>query len=596
MTEIKSPQKDMVFRAISTFVEGICEENDCDLRFSGIEWADAVPVRCLGTFRDELKAVQARMNQQIDKIISRLAQRWNIVSPSIHKLPLEVLVMILGEFEPSDPNRPANTNDLTPPPSGYQPAKETSLFDLLLVCRTWYDAILGSPGLWGYFDGTMTPKIASLVIDRSQLLPISVRWDTYRTSRRCNTFNFASFVEMALKNSMRVRSIDISVSWWDYVSMRELLVAPTPALETLQVRVQLSDYEVEQNRSSGEFTLSDGPHLKHLSLHNAITQMDHPRLSHLIALALTGLSVPKSPKQLLHILSRLQRLEELDVRYSENNTGGVGASGPILLPCLKRLALGCLPSVYTATILASIYTPSCSHILVQDWKVDEENVAAVEALDAVVWRPGNNQSASLVGGSSSRSERSALTVQKLFGHILLQSPTSLNESRELHFARRDIPRFMTQLATTISQSPSPPAVELVDVHYEDGRIPVDLLLWSEVLESLVVRGHHACRSTLQQLSQRHVIPGTGEVDWVCKKLSKINLEYTWNEGGDEATDGRALLSLVRQRWSGEDGFVGTVRPSSFEVYCKEADFPSLWSLKDEITHILPSFKLIGHGF
>ncbi|KAG8950581.1 hypothetical protein FRC00_007630, partial [Tulasnella sp. 408] len=188
MTEIKSPRKDMVSQAISTLIDGICQENDCDLRFSGIEWADAVPVGCLGSFRDKLKAVQAQMNQQIDKITGRLARRWNLGTPSLHKLPLEVLVMIFGEFEPSAPNPGANT----------------SLFDLLLVCRTWSDAIIGSPQRWEYLHQSMPHKIAKLVIDRSQLRPISIKWLSDGVYRGPEILlNLANILELAIQNASR---------------------------------------------------------------------------------------------------------------------------------------------------------------------------------------------------------------------------------------------------------------------------------------------------------------------------------------------------------------------------------------------------------
>ncbi|KAG8950582.1 hypothetical protein FRC00_007631, partial [Tulasnella sp. 408] len=557
------------------------EEIARDYGKSGIEWADAVPVGCLGTFRDELKAVQAQLNQKLDKIIGLIAHRWNLVTPSIHKLPLEVLVMIFGEFEPSAPN----------------PGVNTSLFDLLLVCRTWYDAIIESPRLWGYVDESMSQKIARLVIDRSQLHPISVNWHSYRIPQWPKEFNFVGFLDLTLENLARVRSVDISLPQSDCAKLRELLEGVTPALETLRVRIQPNDSEEDQDISSNSFTLSEGSHLKHLSFDGVMTPWDHPRLSELITLALTGSSVPKSPKQLLQILSRLLQLEELDIRYVRDSAGEARASGPILLPYLKKLVLLYVAPIYNAIILASIHTPSCSHIVVQDWAVDEDNIVAVEALDDVIWRPGNHQTASVLRGANSKSERRTLRVEKLVRCIRVQGPMSTHGYRDpdLRFGRLDIPRFMTQLATAISQLPSPPGVELEDALFKKGRIPTDLLPWSEVLESLMIKGQDACRSVLQQLSQRHVIPGTGEVDWVCRKLSKITLEYWWGEEEDAATDGKALLSLVRQRWSGEDGFAGTVLPSVFEVYCEEANFPNLWSLKDEITQILPSFRLIAIG-
>lgn len=108
-----------------------------------------------------------------------------------------------------------------------------------------------------------------------------------------------------------------------------------------------------------------------------------------------------------------------------------------------------------------------------------------------------------------------------------------------------------------------------------GRPGSDLLPWSEVLESLTVKGINSCRSVLQQLSQRQVFPGTGGCDWVCRKLSSIRLVYGQKEKENSTLDGEALVSLVRERWSGGDGFVVTVQPARFEVSCRKAKFANL---------------------
>lgn len=110
MTEIRLPRKDVVSRAVSTLVNGICEENEYDLQYSGIPWVDAVPVGNLVTFRNELEAAKAQMNQQLENLIARLAHRLNRVKSSVHSLPVEVLVTIFEEFEPSAPIPASSTS------------------------------------------------------------------------------------------------------------------------------------------------------------------------------------------------------------------------------------------------------------------------------------------------------------------------------------------------------------------------------------------------------------------------------------------------------------------------------------------------------
>ncbi|KAG8922890.1 hypothetical protein FRC01_013481 [Tulasnella sp. 417] len=574
MKEAKAFRKDIVSRTISTLVDGICEENDCDLQYSGIEWAEAAPVGQLATFRDELEAAKAEMNQQLDNLIARLARRLNRVTSSIHRLPVEVLVMIFEEFEPDEPHTDDNT----------------SLFDLLLICRTWYDAIIGSPQLWGCVSVDMPPKIASLVLDRSRFHPISLNWHSYASPREPTTRELIKLLDLAIENSTRLRQIDIHAPRFSPANPRNLLQSPTLALTSLQVRVEPRGSEVGSNGPLDEFTLLEGPKLQHLSLSDVTTPLNHPRLSNLITLTLARSSVPQSPEDLLRFLSSSQHLEVLDIQDLRNRTGQIRASPLVLLQHLKKLVLARLPSAYSAAILASICAPLCADVEVRDGVVSDDPV--VEALDAVIWRPGNDQAAWLVGRPGSGPGRSRLRVQKLMRWIVVKDVESLEGCLKLEFARSDVPQLMARLGAAISQLPLPPAIHLYEMNiYSEGHIPVDLLPWSEVVESLSIEGSNPCRSVLQQLLQRH---GTGSegVDWVCRRLSTLQLTYRSNEEEDMALDGGALLSLVRQRWSGEDSSPGGVRPVLFEVHCKKCNFPNLWSLEDEILSILPSFKLI----
>ncbi|KAG8913082.1 hypothetical protein FRC01_004751, partial [Tulasnella sp. 417] len=572
MKETNTPRLDIVSQAIVTLVEGVCKENDFDIQYSGIESTDALPIWCLATVGETLKAAKARMNQRVDQLIAHLSHRWNLAS-LIHRLPSEVLAMVFREFEPYSPGH-------------------THLLDLLLVCRVWYDTIMGSPELWGSFAAYTPHNIARLIIDRSKTLPLSVDWNT--GVKAPISRDSSKVFGLAIENSMRIKSLDVDVLTRNDSGLRRLLEGPTPILETL--RVVTGGFVVgETTVGDPDFVLSDGSHLEHLSLRHITTLLDSPRLSNLMTLSLETSAVPDSLQLLLGILSGSQRLEVLHIRDKERSLEEYQAEDQVVLPHLRELVLSQVANIYVAAFLASVYTPSCSHIEIKDRNIimasDSE---AVGALDAVIWQPGNEQAAVLVGGTNLNIIPHSLIIRIESARIVVES---FERHYWLEFHRYDIAQFVARVGATFSQMPSPPALHL---HYAGtGREEpsfVNLQPWNGPVDSLFVQGRSGCRSVLRQLSERHVLPGTGEVDWICRELFSIQLAYWADEEEDVALDGEALLSLVRQRWSGEGGSAGAEIPESFEVHCKRVHFPNLWSLEDEITRALPSFRLVDNAY
>ncbi|KAG8913083.1 hypothetical protein FRC01_004752 [Tulasnella sp. 417] len=541
--------------------------------FSGVESTDTLPVRCLAAVGEALKAAKARMNQQVDELIAHLSHRWNLAS-SIHRLPSEVLAMVFREFEPYSPGH-------------------THLLDLLLVCRVWYDTIMGSPELWGSFAAYTPYNIARLVIDRSQTLPISVDWDTsvearYRWPRRRDP---TKVLGLAIENSMRIKSINVYSLTRNDSDLRRLLEAPTPILETL--RVVSEDFVVgETTDGDPDFVLSDGSQLKHLSFRDITTLLDSPRLSNLMTLSLETSAVPDSLQLLLGILSGSQRLEVLHIRDKERSLEEYQAEDQVVLPHLRELVLSQVANIYVAAFLASVYTPSCSHVEVKDKReILESDSEAVRALDSMIWRPGNDQGVVLLGGTDSHMISRSLDISIASSRIVVDS---LDERCRLEFNRLDITEIVARLSTTLSQMPSLPVLHLqhVGTGLEEPSF-ADLLPWNGMLDSLLVKGRGRCLSVIRQLSEQQVLPGTdGRADWICRGLSSIQFEYLPDDEEDIALDGEGLLSLVRQRWSSEGGLAGAARPESFVIQCRKANFPNIWSLVDEIAKILPSFRLV----
>ncbi|KAG8922891.1 hypothetical protein FRC01_013482, partial [Tulasnella sp. 417] len=338
----------------------------------------------------------------------------------------------------------------------------------------------------------MPLEIARLILTRSQMHPLSINSRAYgmrfQLHKPCNE---DEILEMALGHSTRVKCVNVRVHDLRHSNLQKLLKAPTPALETLKVHADYRrSFELGASGLLDELTPSEGTPLKRLSLHDVPTRLDHPRLSNLITLKLSQGSVPHSPEPLLHLLSCSQRLEVLDISGLTESIQGVRATAPILLQHLNTLSLREMPGKYTATILASICTPSCSVIKVRDNRVRaSEDAVVVEELDAIVWKPGNHQAVTLVGGPDSSKAPSMLNIGVSDGCVLVESHGMVGGELALEFNRAHIPRFMAHLAETLSQIPYPPVVYLrCGVTGTTGHIPVDLLAWSEVLESLAVVG------------------------------------------------------------------------------------------------------------
>ncbi|KAG8911436.1 hypothetical protein FRC00_006499 [Tulasnella sp. 408] len=401
-------------------------------------------------------------------------------------------------------------------------------------------------------------------------------------------------LNLAIENSMRIKSLDARVPVCSNPDLQKLLKAPTPLLETLRIDANVFTFDLGDTPRLDEFTLSEGMDIKNLSLVHVITPLGSPRLSNLMTLALRGASVPQSLELLLDVLSSSQRLEVLHILEKPQSTEEYRANALVVLPHLRELVFSDVPSIFGAAFLASVYTPSCLHAEVKDQihpSIDQAS-AAVKVLDAAIWRPGNDQAAVLVGGAGSNAVPGTLSISIWPNWIEIENDKSFHERCELRFGRTDTSELAARLGTVLSQLPSSPAVHLhYTSKYPEERPPADLLPWSELLESLSVRGSRLCRSVLRQLSQSYVLPGTGRVDWICRRLSRIKLVY---ERYDEDTilDGEAVLSLVRHRWSGESGLAEATRIASFEIWCWRDHFPNLWSLGDEITRMLPCFELI----
>ncbi|KAG8926894.1 hypothetical protein FRC01_008261 [Tulasnella sp. 417] len=538
----------------------------------GIESVEALPIHRLRIIGDELKAAKAIINQQLDQLVARICHRWNTAS-RVHQLPVEVLAMIFGHFGPIPPGLDGGT----------------SLLDLLLVCRTWHDVIVGSPGLWNYFDAEMPHKIAQLVIGHSQSSPFSVKWHAFNMPVGPKRSGLSNMLDLVIENSTRVQNIDIHISPRDRPGVLKFFSAPIPKLETLRVQVESYVSDRTTDKPPDDIILSDGPPLKHLSLHNVGTQINSPRLSNLVTLRLQGSRSSPPLEDLLPVLSSSRRLEELHIHGYSASRGQIGTTAPVTLPRLKELVLWGVPSRYAVSMLASIYTPRCSHVKIFDGGLDRRDLGVVEALDARVWRPGNDQADVILGRDLMPSW---LRIAIRRDWVAIQNPNNKEPQRNLTFARVDVPQMVKRFITILSQWGDFLRLEL---RLHDGiscrANALDFSSWDERVHSLVAEGRDACGYVTQQLSRRESVPGSNEMDWTFRKLARIKLVYEDNHVEDAVSDTQALLSLVQRRWSGENGLPAATQPSHFEVSCLDTDRADWILAEDKFKRIVPSFEL-----
>ncbi|KIO15324.1 hypothetical protein M407DRAFT_213377, partial [Tulasnella calospora MUT 4182] len=124
--------------------------------------------------------------------------------------------------------------------------------------------------------------------------------------------------------------------------------------------------------------------------------------------------------------------------------------------------------------------------------------------------------------------------------------------------------------------------------------PLDLMVWNGRLEALKLSDHAACRSALEQLSQRVGGPSWNETrtrdDWVCPNLLYITLHIPEAEE-DRALHVAALLSLVQRRWSSADtGLAPATQLAKFEIICTPSSYTELLAVEAEARRIIPCFK------
>ncbi|KAG8962152.1 hypothetical protein FRC05_005493 [Tulasnella sp. 425] len=560
---MKPPQKEAVAEALSILMGSVNKEND----------TQEIPVAfaSLASLPDNVEALalaKACINKELDTLISSMQHRSNLAAP-IHKLPIEVLVMIFAHFTAS-----SSLSD------------NCSLLELTTVNKLWYDAIVHSPQLWTVVESYFSPKIAKLVVQRSKNLPLSLIWD----NRGCDENEqpeLAEILDLLVQNSARLRSIKITVPTRSEPSVRRLLESNMPHLQKLQVEAVWEPYSVGE--SLEEFELMEGPPLREISLGGVcLSSWSSPRLSRLVALDITKPHPPPSIEQLLAILANSTQLERLGLCewYRSGTSPWKPLSDrPITLPHLKDFDVQCIDRSYFVALLTSVYSPSTRSVTINTG-LNNSGGNPLEEVFAL----GADQLTALLGlansGPQSPSTPVAINISVETSELQI-GKFGNNEARQI-FIRLD-EEHCAQAASLLGQLflalPHPPEVELSIYTLE----PLDLSPWSRCLRKLSVHCTVVCRAVVKQLAQRTVDPIKGVTTWMCPNLASIDLCYLHSADEIAELDGVALETLVRARWSDTGAAEQLLE---FTVRCEAEAYPSIWSRAAFLKEATPCLSLV----
>ncbi|KAG8942803.1 hypothetical protein FRC04_003498 [Tulasnella sp. 424] len=521
---------------------------------------------------EALALVKSCINNELDMLISSMQHRRNLAAP-IHKLPIEVLVMIFAHFTAS-----SSLSD------------DYNLLDLTTVNKLWYDAIVHSPQLWTVLESDFPLKINKLVVQRSKNLPISLIWDN--TGYESEQPELAGILELAVQNSVRLKSIEMTVPKPSELNAKGLLESSMPHLEKLQVKTVWVPYS--EGVLLEEFELMDGPPLREVSLDGmGLSSWSSPRLSGLVALDLTKPRQPPSVEQLLAILSNSTQLERLKLRqwYRSGTSPWKPLSDrPITLPYLKDFDVQYIDPPYFVALLTSVYTPSTRSVTINPNLRDSDGNPLEE-----VFALGADQLTALLGlaNSGSQSPSTPMPINISVDTFELQIERSgNNEARKIsiRLGEEQCAQAASLLGQLFLALPHSPEVELsIDTAASWRFEALDLLPWSRSLRKLSVHCAVICRAVVKQLAQRTVDPTEGVTAWVCPNLASIDLCYLHSAAEVAELDGVALETLVRARWS-DAGAVDQLL--EFTIRFEAEEYPSIWSRAAFLKEAIPCLSLV----
>ncbi|KAG8948715.1 hypothetical protein FRC04_009325 [Tulasnella sp. 424] len=583
---MKPPRKGAITKALAILMESINEENGSQLAYEHTAALDSASLETLAGVDNALGIANSCISQVINSLIADIRYRRNRAA-LIHQLPAEVFTTIVTCL----------TDDYAPKEG------ERHMLDLMVVSRRWRDIILNSPELWTNIRSDHPAKFVKLITERSKAHPLSLAWDTSRSpDLDSNNEGFKSMLELVTRNSLRLRSMEITVGCGSQQTLRRLLDCPKPRLESLYVNLYLTEVDDIATR---RFMLSEGGPLKKLVLDSAgLLDWDSSRLSGLRVLNLRKPASIPSINQILLILSTSPLLTQLKLCEFDSPAGTpsaqteqTGGEQLIELPHLKTISIRDLPPSYCTSILSRILPRFCDYVDVLENEDNSANTMPWEEL----WRERSDTMVALLQLSKlsdpNLAENSILSIRVTDCQVMIKnapqpesySSTLWFEHTDAHHALEVLGEFfggidfkIPSLSLRLERAPTWKHKQL------------DLHQWSCSLEILHVDGIHMARAVCKLLEHQSLLED-GTMSWSCPRLSIISLFYIYDLNVDERTemdDGMALLLAVQKRWSGENGIPAAIQPKQFWVWCRDGIFTSIQSRAEAIRLIVPSFQMI----
>ncbi|KAG9016270.1 hypothetical protein FRB90_003560 [Tulasnella sp. 427] len=544
----KSPASETLFFTAPTMLGDENESESVHINFNAI---DDAPLSQLPDAVEALSISKSSLNQEIDRLISRIQTRRNLAAP-IHRIPPEVFTLVLEEFNEISPLSPQH-----------------SLLDLLSVCRLWYETIVSAPSLWTRFNLRDPPHIGRLVYQRSKNLPVLLLSDT----RKGNGGRGPAVVshitqemhDIAMQIAPRVQTVEVYRTGLFSVDIFWILKLPMPLLQSIKVTEE-RDGNWDETHSI-YFMMPPGPPLKKLILCNVRTDLGSPRVASLRSLQLGRAAVPRGISILLSVLANSPQLQNLMVEHSDMETmdlSGGDSSYPIVLPNLKMLAVVGIPDRYCAALLTSIYTPVVQVVSIEDFYTSHTTIS----LDAKMWEAGNAQTAALLGLTHHFQPHST-KIEVSFEPKSLRITTRVGDvdpfpfviihftrSRSLQYAPL-ISAFLSQLAPRLSVS-----LSVLNKHSAEDTHYIDLSNWGPLLTSLTVTDFPICRLFFKQL-ERSPLPATA---YICPNITSFTLVYDQEYYESCTVDEVMIREWIASRWPNDGGLSGAQQPSHFDIW------------------------------
>lgn len=155
--------------------------------------------------------------------------------PTIARVPPEILLRIFQAYANVSTNPPDELFSETDPPAcSSDILGPYSWIYITHVCQHWRAVSLSFPLLWSSIVVTHHIECMRTMLERSQRVPLDVRT---AVSTRCSIsrpFPIKS-LSLILQELHRVRSLNLSINWWMYDDVKELLQGRAPLLRALNL-------------------------------------------------------------------------------------------------------------------------------------------------------------------------------------------------------------------------------------------------------------------------------------------------------------------------------------------------------------------------